>query len=60
MRVTSFLCIGRDRAELTDGFNCRASSSTHLQEVFEEVGINRNNNKINNNNDNDNECRANP
>ena len=32
MRVTSFLCIGRDKAELTDGFNCRANSSTHLVE----------------------------
>ena len=52
MRVTSFLCIGRDRAELTDGFNCRASSSTHLQEVVE--------GDINKMNDNDNECRANP
>ena len=35
MRVTSFLCIGRDKAELTDGFNWRANSSTHLEEEKE-------------------------
>lgn len=29
-RVTSFLCMGRDSAELTEGFSCTASSSTHL------------------------------
>ena len=30
-RVTSFLCMGRDSAELTEGFSCTASSSTHLE-----------------------------